>query len=74
MINEYFANLQSRLAASIHVGHIRLLRLEIDDIEGYIRLRGTLVNGDTFEISEYVMFRQDSLEVVRYNYQRKFNC
>jgi hypothetical protein len=68
MINEYLRHLEFQLANSPYVDTLTVLEQEVGRVGGHIRLRGMLINGDIFEISEYVRVVQNHMEVVRYNY------
>ena len=68
MVNEYFRNLESQLSDLPYVDNLIRLEREIGIARGHIRLRGTLINDDTFEIFEYIRIIQNSIEVIRYSY------
>ncbi len=58
MVNEYLKNLESQLDDSPYVDILTTLKLEIGVAWGHIRLRGTLINGDIFEVAEYIRLTQ----------------
>jgi len=68
MINKYLRHLESELEGSPYVDILTILKREIGVAWGHIRLKGILINGDIFEISEYIRIVRNNVEVVRYNY------
>jgi len=69
MIENYFSKLDSELKDSPIVVSHTWLRYKISDAEGSFRIRGTLINGDTFELSEFVVLNVTSeIEVIAYSY------
>jgi len=69
MIENYLSELEYQLTDSpIVVSHI-WLRYRASEAEGSFRIRGTLMNGDTFELAEFVILDANSeIEVVTYSY------
>ena len=68
MVSEYLKNLESQLDNSPYVDILTTLNLEIGVAWGHIRLWGTLINGDIFEVAEYIRLVQNNIEVIRYSY------
>jgi hypothetical protein len=46
-----------------------LIRLDVDDDHGYLRVRASLINGDFLEVTMYVSQQQDIQKIEDYRYQ-----
>ena len=69
MIEYHFAKIESQLKDSPIVASHIWLRNKVAEAEGSMRIRGTLTNGDIFELAEFVVLNASfEIEVVAYSY------
>ena len=65
---DYVESVKERLSTDSIVLKFDVVREFSNLYEGFLRVRATLTNGDTLDLSEYVK-QEDELEVVSYRYQ-----
>ncbi len=68
MIGAYLEEILQELFVNAAVSSFRIIRQEISDEEGYVRVKCVLSNGDTLEFSEYVELKGTGVHIVTYNY------
>ncbi|MCK5381743.1 MAG: hypothetical protein KAJ81_09745 [Candidatus Latescibacteria bacterium] len=70
-VAQYFQEIIHALILSPSISHYRVLSQRISDEEGYLRVRGTLTNGDMIEGYEYTERFQNRIEVVAYSFHQQ---
>ena len=70
-VSQYFQKVINALILCPSISHYRILRQRVSDEEGYLRVRGTLTNGEVIEGYEYVERLQGQIEVITYGFHRQ---
>lgn len=68
MIENYIKDIIQDLAVSHAVSSFQVLRIEIGEDDGYIRIKYKLSNGDIFEFAEYVIIYKGQIRTETYSY------
>jgi hypothetical protein len=69
MIKEYFHTLLQKLFVSPAVSSFKTIKQQVQEEDGYLRIKGRLQNGQRLEFAEYVQVHDDDIVVITYNYQ-----
>jgi hypothetical protein len=68
MIDDYFKVIIESLIVSHSVSSFKILRKEVSEEDGYIRVKCNLSNGDILEFAEYIVVHKDKLRLETYSY------
>ncbi len=68
MIENYIKDIIQDLTVSHGVSSFKVLRIEIGEDDGYIRIKCKLLNGDIFEFAEYVIIYKGKIRTETYSY------
>lgn len=68
MIDDYFKVIIESLIVSHSVSSFKILRKEVSEEDGYIRVKCNLSNGDFLEFAEYIVVHKDKLRLETYSY------
>lgn len=67
-MEDYFNDIVESLVVSRAVSSFKILRKELTEEDGYIRIKCNLANGDILEFAEYVVIRKNKIAVETYSY------
>ncbi|MBI5326735.1 MAG: hypothetical protein HZB80_00325 [Deltaproteobacteria bacterium] len=73
MIDDYFNDIIESLIVSHSVSSFKILRKELTEEDGYIRIKCNLSNGDVLEFAEYIVVHKDKLRLETYSYHWQGN-
>lgn len=68
MIEAYFNGIVEVLLVSHAITSFKILRKEIAEEDGYIRVKCGLLNGNIFEFAEYVVLHKNKISLQTYSY------
>lgn len=68
MVETYLDDLTQELLVSHVVPSFKVLKRVFSDEDGYIRVKCSLVNGDTLEFAEYVQVRKSKISIETYSF------
>ena len=68
MVEKYIEGIIQDLSVSSAVSSFNVLRVEVGDEQGYVRIKCKLSNGDIFEFAEYVIIRKSKICVETYTF------
>ena len=68
MIEAYIQDIIQDLSISHVVASFRVLKTEIGEDDGYIRIKCNLLNGDIFEFAAYAILHKEKIHVETYSY------
>lgn len=68
MIDDYFKDIIESLIVSHSVSSFKILRKELTEEDGYIRVKCNLSNGGILEFAEYIIVHKDKLRLETYSY------
>lgn len=68
MIEDYIDDIIQELFISPVVSSFKVLKREIGDEEGYIRVKCTLLNGDILEFAEYLQIRKNKIHIETFSF------
>ncbi|NUO09427.1 MAG: hypothetical protein HUU08_12240 [Candidatus Brocadia sp.] len=68
MIENYLDNIIHELIISRVVSSFKVLKREVGDEDGYIRIKCNLSNGDVLEFAEYIHFRKNTINLETYSF------
>ena len=73
MIDDYFNDIIESLIVNHMVSSFKVLRKEVAEEDGYIRIKCNLSNTDILEFAEYIDVHKDniSVQMYRYHWQKK---
>ncbi len=67
-MEEYFNDIVESLVVSRAVSSFKILRKELTEEDGYIRIKCNLTNGDILEFAEYIVIRKNKVGIETYSY------
>lgn len=68
MIENYFQEIIQDLSVCHAVASFHVLKIELGEVDGYIRIKCQLSNGDTLEFAEYVKIQKNRIKRETYSY------
>ena len=68
MVENYFEDIIQDFSVSHAVSSFRVLRMEVGDEDGYVRIKCKLSNGDILEFAEYVVVWKRKIYVETYTF------
>ena len=68
MMEDYFNDIVESLVVSLAVSSFYILRKELAEEDGYIRIKCNLTNGDILEFAEYIVVRKNKASIETYSY------
>ena len=68
MIDGYFNDIVESLFINQVISSFKILRKEVSEEDGYIRVKCSLSNGDIFEFAEYIVLHKNKISLQTYNY------
>ncbi|MFH1704104.1 MAG: DUF6516 family protein [Nitrospirota bacterium] len=68
MIENYIEDIIQGLSVSHAVSSFHILKIEIGEDDGYIRIRCKLTNGDILEFAEYIIIYREKIYAETYSY------
>ncbi len=68
MVENYIEDIIRDLSVSSAVASFSVLKIEVGDEQGYVRIKCKLSNGDIFEFAEYVIIRKSKIYVETYTF------
>ncbi|MGH7597630.1 MAG: toxin-antitoxin system TumE family protein [bacterium] len=68
MIETYFNKIFETLSLSFAISSFNVSKLRIAEDDGFIRVRCSLINGDTLEFAEYVKISGGEIKIESYSY------
>jgi hypothetical protein len=68
MIEGYFDGLIQELLISRAISSFKVLRREVGEDDGYIRIKCKLPNNDILEFAEYVQIRKNKIHIETYSF------
>ena len=68
MIENYFESIFQELFVSHAISSFKLLKREVGDEDGYIRVKCILSNGDVLELAEYFHIHKNKVQIDTYSY------
>ena len=68
MIKNYIEDTIQGASVSHAVSSFWVLKMEIGEDDGYIRIKCKLSNGDIFEFAEYVIIHEEKIHLETYSY------
>ena len=68
MVENYIEGIIQDLSVSRAVSSFSVLKIEVGDEQGYVRIKCKLSNGDIFEFAEYVIIRKSKIYVETYTF------
>jgi hypothetical protein len=68
MVENYIEDIILDLSVSSAVASFSVLKIEVGDEQGYVRIKCKLSNGDIFEFAEYVIIRKSKIYVETYTF------
>ncbi len=68
MIENYLDDIIHELIVSRVVSSFKVLKREVGEEDGYIRIKCNLSNGDVLEFAEYIHFRKNTINLETYNF------
>ena len=68
MIDDYFKDIIESLIVSHAVSSFRVLRKEVTEDDGYIRIKCDLSNSDILEFAEYIIIHKNKVAIETYGY------
>lgn len=67
LIQSYFSQLKTALILSTAIESYQVTREIVKDLEGYLRIRASLIDGGQFDIFIYVISNQE-ISIVKYSF------
>ncbi|MCR4343178.1 MAG: hypothetical protein NUV44_00295 [Candidatus Scalindua sp.] len=74
MVEYYFDGLIQELFISRAIYSFKVLRREVGEDDGYIRIKCKLPNNEILEFSEYVQIRKSKIHLEAYSFQAGYGC
>ena len=68
MLESYLDGILQELFISPVISSFKVLRQEVGDEDGYIRMKCTLSNGDILEFAEYLMVCKNTIHIETYSF------
>lgn len=68
MIGKYFDNLLQELFISRAISSFKILRQEVGENDGYIRINCKLTNSNIFEFAEYIQLKTNRINIESYSF------
>lgn len=69
MIVGYLEDILYDLSVSSVISSFKILRREVSDEEGYIRIKCDLSNGDIFEFAEFIIIVKNKIHIGTYSFR-----
>ncbi len=68
MVESYFNDVVGCLFINQAISSFKILRKEVSEEDGYIRIKCKLLNGDILEFSEYIVIHKNKVTIETYSY------
>jgi hypothetical protein len=68
MVDSYFNGIIEGLFINQVISSFKILRKEVFEEDGYIRIKCKLLNGDILEFSEYIVIHKNKVTIKTYSY------